>query len=74
MLALNFLADNDFPPQNLKDLESIKQWLKQYDVSINPRESPLQVKNYLVQYMPVEWCSSLINCVIALIIKLNILL
>ena len=36
------LADIDFPPQNLGDFESIKQWLKQYDVSINPRESPLQ--------------------------------
>ena len=43
LLALNFLADIDFPPQNLGDFESIKQWLKQYDVSINPRESPLQV-------------------------------
>ena len=44
MLAFNLLADIDFPAQNLRDVESRYD----YDVFINPKESPLQVKNYLV--------------------------
>ena len=44
------------------DVGSIEEWLKKYDyeVFINPKESPLQVKNYLVQYMSIEWYPSLI--------------
>lgn len=60
-VALNLLADNfDFPAQNLMDVESLKQWLKQYsyEVFINPTESPLKVKNTF--FMPIEWCPSLI--------------
>ena len=38
-------------------VERREEWLKEYDyeVVINPKESPLQVKNYLVQYMSIKW-------------------
>ena len=50
-------ADTDFLAQNLMDVERREEWLKQYDyeVVINPKESPLQVKNYLVRYMSIKW-------------------
>ena len=65
------MADIDFPAQNLMDVESVEQWLKQYnyEVFINPTESPLQVKNYLLyaNRMVLSF-----NCVVALISKVDL--
>ena len=58
------------------DVERREEWLKQYDyeVVINPKESPLQVKIELPCTVYVNKMVTIFNCVIALISKFNIIL